>query len=105
MTKYAKRIEAADNVVTVLAPCVKGDEVVVNENGGRQVYVCNQDVPFGHKIAAAGIGRGKRVVKYGETIGRASRDIKKGDWVHTHNIVDDYLCLDKSGRPLPGQKT
>lgn len=104
MTKYAKKIDASDNVVTAVADCVAGDEVTVKFQGGEERYTCNQDVPFGHKIAVVAIPKGGRLVKYGEEIGSASCDIAKGDWVHTHNVVDDYKCLDKDGSPLPGQE-
>ncbi|MBO4262434.1 MAG: UxaA family hydrolase, partial [Clostridia bacterium] len=30
--------------------------------------------------------KGEYIVKYGEIIGRATADIKKGEWVHTHNV-------------------
>jgi len=43
-------------------------------------------IPAGHKYALCAIGAGEAVIKYGETIGRASRDIAKGEWVHTHNL-------------------
>ncbi|WP_461211403.1 UxaA family hydrolase [Desulfocurvus sp. DL9XJH121] len=103
MTKYAKQIDEKDNVVTALSECAAGDEVVVKFKGGETSYTCNQDVPFGHKIAIADVPKDGRVVKYGEEIGSASSDIKVGDWVHTHNVVDGYLCLDADGNPLPGQ--
>jgi len=104
MTKYAKRISDTDNVVTAVADCTAGDEVTVKYKGSETKYKCNQDVPFGHKIATGDISKGAVVIKYGETIGSASQDIKKGDWVHTHNVKDDYKCLDKDGNPLPGQE-
>lgn len=45
-----------------------------------------QDVPLGHKIALVDIATGDAVVKYDEQIGKASKAIKKGDHVHTHNL-------------------
>ena len=104
MTKYAKQINAKDNVVTAVSDCRAGDEVVVQFEGVSTSYICNQDVPFGHKIAIDDIPRGGRLVKYGEEIGSATTSIGKGDWVHTHNVIDDYKCLDKDGNPLPGQE-
>lgn len=100
----AKKINAKDNVVTAVSDCVAGDEVTVKFEGAETVYVCNQDVPFGHKIATVDIPKGSRLVKYGEEIGTASSDIKVGDWVHIHNVLDDYKCLDAEGNPLPGQE-
>ncbi|WP_461211420.1 UxaA family hydrolase [Desulfocurvus sp. DL9XJH121] len=104
MIKYAKQINEKDNVVTAVSDCVAGDEVTVKFQGREARYTCNQDVPFGHKIAIAEIPTGGRLVKYGEEIGSASSAIKVGDWVHTHNVVDDYMCLDADGNPLPGQE-
>ena len=40
----------------------------------------------GHKIASRDIRDGEKVIKYGHPIGFATRDIKKGEWVHTHNL-------------------
>ena len=104
MIKYAKKISDKDNVVTAVADCVAGDEVTVKFQGKETSYTCNQDVPFGHKIAIVEIPKDGRLVKYGEEIGSASSDIRVGDWVHTHNVVDDYKCLDAEGKPLPGQE-
>ena len=53
------------------------------------VGVClegSEAVPAGHKYALRPIARGEAVVKYGEIIGRATRDIAEGEWVHTHNL-------------------
>ena len=45
-----------------------------------------QKIPLGHKIALQPVNRGEWIVKYGERIGRATRAIRKGDHVHTHNL-------------------
>ena len=45
-----------------------------------------QKVPLGHKIAVVDIARGDTIVKYGESIGKASKAIKKGHHVHTQNL-------------------
>ncbi len=104
MTKYAKRIREKDNVVTAVSDCKAGETVTVRFEGKETQYPCNEDVAFGHKIAIVDIEEGKPIIKYGETIGIASRTIKKGDWVHIHNTKDTYLCLDRDGKPLPGQE-
>jgi (2R)-sulfolactate sulfo-lyase subunit alpha len=44
------------------------------------------DVPIGHKIALKDIGKGDTIIKYGQDIGKAVADIKKGEHVHVHNI-------------------
>ena len=40
----------------------------------------------GHKTALTDIKEGENIIKYGFPIGRATRDIKKGELVHTHNL-------------------
>ena len=40
----------------------------------------------GHKLAIKDIKAGEEIIKYGEVIGRATIDIKTGEWVHSHNM-------------------
>ena len=61
--------------------------VIINEKDN--VGVCldgNDKVPAGHKYALRDIACNEYIVKYGEIIGRATQDIKPGEWVHTHNV-------------------
>lgn len=41
----------------------------------------------GHKYALCDIAQGENIIKYGQPIGHATTDIKKGEHVHTHNIA------------------
>jgi len=104
MAKYAKLIDEKDNVVTIVADCGAGDEVTVKSRDATSTYKCNERIAFGHKMAIKQMKAGAKVIKYGSPIGSASRDIRQGDWVHIHNVKDDYKCLDKTGKPLPGQE-
>ena len=103
MTKYAKKITVRDNVVTAVADFAAGEVATVKFETSEETYRCNHKIPFGHKIAILDIHTGDKVIKYGEAIGSASQEIKMGDWVHTHNVKDDYKCLGKDESPLPGQ--
>ena len=40
----------------------------------------------GHKYALRDIKAGENIIKYGNPIGHATCDIKKGEHVHTHNV-------------------
>ena len=40
----------------------------------------------GHKYALCDIKRGENIIKYGNPIGHATEDIKKGEHVHSHNM-------------------
>ena len=45
-----------------------------------------ETIPAGHKFALRDIAAGEKVIKYGDPIGIAKEDIKKGEHVHTHNV-------------------
>lgn len=79
-------ITPADNTVTLLAPCSKGDELRFAAEGGTGSVTALSDIPFGHKAAVRPIRAGEDIIKYGEVIGRASADIAVGEHVHTQNV-------------------
>ena len=86
MKRVAIQIDPGDNVVTVVEDSTGGDSVeFITAAGSRQITVLD-DVPFGHKVAVEEIPVGEKVVKYNETIGRASRAINRGQHVHVHNV-------------------
>jgi altronate dehydratase small subunit len=43
-------------------------------------------IEFGHKFAVRPIRGGEDIVKYGEVIGVAVRDITPGQHMHVHNL-------------------
>ncbi|MDF2924646.1 MAG: altronate hydrolase [Paenibacillaceae bacterium] len=45
-----------------------------------------RDVPLGHKIAIEDLEAGGRVIEYGTPIGVAPLGLKRGEYVHTHNL-------------------
>ena len=81
------RLSPEDNVATVTATIEAGESIAID---GRPVTV-RASIPMGHKVAVAAIPAGGRVVKYGAPIGSATRDIRPGEHVHTHNLASDYL--------------
>ena len=44
------------------------------------------NIADGHKYATRDIANGENIIKYGQPIGHATVDIKKGEHVHTHNV-------------------
>ena len=84
----ALRVDDLDNVATIFANGVTaGTEVEVRDKKGNKDYiVVHSDIPYGHKIAVVDIPAGNPIMKYGESIGRASHDIQRGDYVHVHNL-------------------
>jgi (2R)-sulfolactate sulfo-lyase subunit alpha len=59
--------------------------VITADNSSFKIQ-SKMDVPIGHKVALVDIKKGDTVWKYGQDIGKAVADIKKGDHVHTHNL-------------------
>ena len=47
----------------------------------------DSDIKYGHKVALEDIKKGQYIIKYGHIIGKASQDIKKGEWVPSHNLI------------------
>lgn len=70
-------------MVAVALKPIKGGSVVHIE--GEEIKLL-QDIPQGHKFALTDIAAGENVIKYGFSIGIAREDIKKGSWVHIHNV-------------------
>lgn len=77
------RINPKDNVAIALTPFQKGEVV---EFAGEKIDLLD-DVPQGHKVATQDINNGAEVIRYGHFIGRATTGIKKGQWVHSHNLT------------------
>uniref|UniRef100_A0A832I7C4 Flagellar biosynthesis protein FlgA n=1 Tax=Pseudothermotoga hypogea TaxID=57487 RepID=A0A832I7C4_9THEM len=76
-----------DNVATAIKDLSKGQRVTVALGEEKLTVELLEDVPFGHKFALIDIPQGVQVVKYGEPIGVATMDIKKGQYVHVHNVT------------------
>jgi hypothetical protein len=76
-----------DNCATALKDIPRHTQLQVNEIN----IIVNENISLGHKFALKDIKEGDLVKKYGHSIGIATADIKKGDWIHTHNLVSQYL--------------
>lgn len=76
----------SDNVGTVLQDITVGSNVSILRNKDNQIIKSLKCIQRGHKIALSDIMMGDFVIKYGEVIGVAKEAIRKGDWVHVHNM-------------------
>lgn len=81
MAKFIK-INENDNVAVALEVLPANTTVRV----GDAEVTTTAEIPAGHKFALVDIAEGTPVVKYGFRIGNATAAIKKGDWIHTHNL-------------------
>jgi hypothetical protein len=81
-------LDKDDSIAVVLQNVSEGEKVELVL--GREVigYLeAESEIPFGHKIAIKNVEENDHIKKYGEDIGRATRWIKKGEHVHTQNLV------------------
>lgn len=68
-------------------------DIIINQKDNVKVALEKGLVPVGHKFARFFIKKGDYIIKYGEKIGKANRDIAEGEWVHSHNMT---TSLDES---------
>lgn len=80
-----------DNVATALADLSEGTAVTVN----GVTFPLLTPIPFGHKFAVRPIAKGEPVMKYGQVIGTASREIVLGEHAHVQNIESNRGRGDK----------
>lgn len=85
--KSAIGINQKDNVATALETLGAGRVVRVEIQGRLEEVTLLSEIPMGHKFALRDIEEGGLVIKYGESIGRSTTKIKRGGYVHVHNVV------------------
>ena len=76
-------IHPRDNVGVALRTLDVGELTLLK---GMEGFPALEKIPASHKIALRDISEGEEIIKYGETVAVSSRNIKKGEWVHTHNL-------------------
>ena len=83
----AIQLHPRDNVAIARVPLSAGTALNV---GGVSLHT-RGPIPAGHKVAIKGAAAGETLVRYGQSIGRASRAIEPGDHVHTHNVAFEEI--------------
>ena len=86
-------IDGKDNVAVVIEPVTAGDAVQYKASGEVRTLTALEDIMIYHKLAVTDIPKGAPIVKYGEHIGLASRDIPAGAHVHVHNVESHREAL------------
>ena len=79
MAKKCIIISPSDNVAVALENLARG--------GIYEGVTLTEDITKGHKFALRNIAAGEDIIKYGTPIAHATRDIKAGEHVHTHNVA------------------
>ena len=79
-------LHETDNVATAVQELKAGQQATVRLGRDLSQVVMEEDIPYGHKFALRLIHKGDEILKYGETIGRATADIEPGGHAHVQNI-------------------
>jgi altronate hydrolase len=80
-------LHEGDTVAVLTRDAARGDLVAV----GDDIIAAADPIPRGHKIARQPIVTREPVIKYGEVIGLATREIGQGSHVHVHNVASARL--------------
>lgn len=76
------KINEGDNVAVAIETIPEGAQVSV----GDESITAVTEIPAGHKMALCDLQAGEAVVKYGYPIGHTQAAVRKGEWIHTHNL-------------------
>ncbi len=79
------KIHPADNLMVALVDLQAGESV----SHRTEIFQLQTEVPAKHKFALEAFSTGTEVLLYGVVVGRATKNIAKGEAVHTHNITHD----------------
>lgn len=87
MDRFAFKVNQKDNVATALTDICAGQTVTIRGEEEIGPVLAKEEISLGHKIAIEKVKVGEDIIKFGVSIGRATREIEAGFWVHTHNMV------------------
>ena len=80
-----------DNIAVALAELNAGENI----DQDNLKFKVLEAIPRGHKIATCDIKKSAGIIKYGERMGHAIKEIPMGAHVHVHNVLGDRLSPDK----------
>lgn len=86
MKKDALIINTKDNVAVALHDIAAGDTALLSDGTSLGVV---SNINYSHKVLLVDVVKGADIIKYGQVIGQAAEDLKKGIWIHTHNLTLD----------------
>lgn len=76
------KMNPRDNVAVALREIQPGEQL----NLGDETIEVLELTPRGHKVALKDFETDEWIIKYGYPIGHAIEPVKKGGWIHTHNV-------------------
>ena len=79
------KIDPLDNVLVALSDLQMGETI---ENDGFSICL-NENISAKHKFAIKEIGIGDTIYMYGVVVGRAKKQIKRGEAITTQNVIHE----------------
>ncbi|WP_018467128.1 UxaA family hydrolase [Calidithermus timidus] len=88
MAHRALAHKSTDDVAVAVSELKAGETLTIEALDGGEPHEVKvlEAIPLGHKIALRDLPEGHVVIEYGEKIGRMTQAVRKGGYVHTHNI-------------------
>lgn len=80
-------MDSSDNVVTCVREVKQGESIIYKQGDELCTLIALEDIPYCHKAALTDIALGADIIKYGESLGKATASINKGCWVAEHNLI------------------
>jgi hypothetical protein len=81
------QIRPQDNVATLIDDAA-AEPVELIPDWGAEI-VATEAISRGHKIALRDLTPAEPIIKFGARIGHATQPIRRGAWVHLHNLASD----------------
>jgi len=82
-------IEEIDGVAVAIEEIKNKTEANFKINGRIETIKVIEDIPIYHKFAVKNLSLGEPVLRYGVSIGIATKNIKRGEHVHVHNLESE----------------
>lgn len=79
------KIHPLDNLMVALVDLQEGEKIT----HGKDIFQLKTAVLSKHKFALKDFNSGEEVLLYGVVVGRATKNIAKGEAIHTHNLTHD----------------
>jgi hypothetical protein len=76
-----------DNCVIAATTLEAGTALAID----GETVVLATTIPLAHKLARRPLEAGEKVVRYGAPIGHVTASVARGEHLHMHNLVSDYL--------------
>ena len=86
MKQMAIVVDEKDNVATALVELQKRKSIQIEVGDHKLEVSLIESIPGGFKFALQDINQGEPVIKYGEVIGLAVKNIFRGQKAHIHNV-------------------